>query len=117
MPHTITANNGTGTTTPAAIEGYNPSRESRNIIYDLLDGSIAVVYVAPRPRSGTLKMLYRNQADAFAAYNLHASPTAFTLSSTDLPAIGMSYVLDGALDIDVDAEMGLWWVSVGFQEV
>lgn len=117
MPHTITANNGAGSTVPTAIEGYNPSRESRNVVYDLLDGGIAVAYVPPRPRSGTLKMLYRSQTDAFTAYNLHAVPTAFTLSSTDLPAIGMTYVLDGALDIDVDAELGTWWVSVGYQEV
>lgn len=117
MPHTITANNGAGSTVPTAIEGYNPSRESRNVIYDLLDGSIAVAYIPPRPRSGTLRMLYKNQSDAFTAYTLHASPTAFTLSSTDVPAMGMTYVLDGNLDIESDAEHGAWWVLVGYQEV
>lgn len=117
MTHTISATNGAGTVTPSAIEGYNPSRVSRNKIHDLLDGSIGVSYVAPRPRSGTLRLLFPTQAEAFAAFNLHSVETSFQLTSTDVTGAGMVYVLDGSLDIDLDSEMGLWWVEVGFQEV
>lgn len=117
MAHTISATNGAGTVTPAAIEGYNPRRVSRNKIHDLLDGSIGVAYIAPRPRSGTLRMLFPTETDAFVAYNLHAIETSFQLASSDVSSIGMTYVLDGSLDIDLDSEQGLWWVEVGYQEV
>lgn len=116
MPHTISAANGAGTTSPVLIDGYNPRRESRNKIHDLLDGSIGVSFIAPRPRSGTLRLLYTTEADAAAALSLHAQETSFTLS-TDLPTVGMTYVLDGSLDVDLDAEQGHWWVEVGYQEV
>lgn len=116
MAHNISANNGAGSVSPVAIEGYAPSRESRNVIHDLLDGSLGVAYIAPRPRSGTLRMLFRDRTEAFFAYNLHAEETSFLLTS-DLTEIGMTYVLDGSIDMDLDAKTGLWWVSVGYQEV
>jgi hypothetical protein len=117
MAHTITATNGAGSTSPTAIEGYTPSRQSRNLIHDLLDGSIGVSLIAPRPRSGQLRLLYRVQADAFSALDLLAEESTFTLASTDVPAVGMSFVIDGSVDLDLDATVGNWWVLVGYQEV
>lgn len=117
MPHTISAANGSGSVTPRLIEGYNPRRESRNRIHDLLDGSIGVSYIAPRPRSGTLRLLFLTAASANTAYALHAQETSFALSSTDVPTMGMRYVLDGSLDLKLDAELGHWWVEVGYQEL
>lgn len=117
MPHTISASNNSGSVTPTVIEGYRTARQSRNKIHDLLDGSIGVSYIAPRPRSGTLRLLFLSAATATAAYNLHAQETSFTLTSTDVPSIGMRYVLDGSLDIELDARMGHWWVLVGYQEL
>lgn len=117
MTHTISATNGAGSTSPVAIGGYSPSRASRNKIHDLLDGSIGVSYVAPRPRSGTLRLFYTSKTAAFAAYNLHAAKTSFALTSTDVAEVGMTYALDGSVDMDLDAETGQWWVAVGFQEL
>jgi hypothetical protein len=116
-PHVIVATNGAGTVTPSVIEGYKPRRESRNKIHDLLDGSIGVAFIAPRPRAGTLRMMFRTEADAFAAYNLHAVETTFTLTSTAVVSASMAYVLDGSLDIELDRERAVWWVEVGYQEV
>jgi len=117
MPHTISAANGAGSVSPSIVEGYKARRESRNKIHDLLDGSIGVSYIAPRPRSGTLRLLFTTAATANAALTLHAQETSFTLTSTDVPSMGMRYVLDGSLDIDLNAELGHWWVEVGFQEL
>ncbi|MGN7968027.1 hypothetical protein [Microbacterium sp. 22296] len=117
MPHTISASNNAGSVTPTLIDGYKPSRQSRNKIHDLLDGSIGVSYIAPRPRSGTLRLLFLTAATANAAYALHAQETSFTLTSTDVPSMGMRYVLDGSLDIELNPQLGHWWVLVGYQEL
>lgn len=116
MAHTITATNGAGSASPTAIEGYNPRRESRNVFTDLLDGSLGVSYIAPRPRSGTLRLLFPTRVAAVAAFNLHSQRTSFTLAS-DVAEVGMTYGLDGTLDYQPDAALGGWWVLVGFQEL
>ena len=117
--HFITATNGAGSTQPLAVEGPSQaSRRSRNVIHDLLDGSIGVSYVAPRPRSGDMVSVYTDRAEAFAAFDLYAEETSFTYTNAALPELGMSFVLDGSLDIDQDDELpSVWYVRVGFQEV
>lgn len=116
MAHTITATNGAGSVMPVAIEGYSPTRESRNVIRDLLDGSLGVAYIKPRPRSGELRLLFDTRDGAVAAFDLHAEPTSFLLTS-GVTDIGMTYALDGALGWDQDAQSGQWFVVVGFQEL
>lgn len=116
--HIITATNGAGATQPLAVAGYDASRESRNVIHDLLDGSIGVSFVAPRPRSGDLVTVYTDRAEAFAAYALYSEETTFTYTTTETPEVGMTFVLDGSLDIDQDGDHSdVWYVRVGFQEV
>lgn len=118
--HTITASNGAGTTSPLAVAGYDASRRSRNVVHDLLDGSIGVSYIAPRPRSGDLVTVYTDRAEAFAAYALYAEETSFTYVSEDLGELSMSFVLDGTLNIEqetLDEEQTIWYVRVGYQEV
>lgn len=118
MTHTITATNGAGSTTPLAVAGYDAARESRNIVHDLLDGSIGVSFIAPRPRSGTLVTVYSDRAEAFAAYALYAQETTFTYVSSDLTELSMTFVLDGSLSIEQDDELtDVWYVNVSFQEV
>lgn len=107
-------------TKPLAVAGYEAARESRNVIHDLLDGSIGVSYIAPRPRSGDLVTVYTDRAAAFEAYNMYAEETAFTYSSDEIPELGMTFALDGQLTIEsenVDEELTVWYVRVGYQEV
>lgn len=118
--HTITASNGAGSTSPLAVAGYDASRRSRNVIHDLLDGSIGVSFIAPRPRSGDLVTVYTDRAEAFAAYALYAEESSFTYTSGDVTELGMTFVLDGSLDIEaeaIDETQTVWYVRVGFQEV
>jgi len=118
MTALITAETSLNTTTPALVLGYQTARTSRNIIHDLLSGEVGVALVAPRPRSGTLELLYPVEADAFTALNLHAEETVFTLTDTDRASVAMSYVVDGDITIELDDETrDHWVVSVGYQEV
>lgn len=117
MTHTITATNGAGAFEPLAVEGYSPSRMSRNVIHDLLDGSIGVSFISPRPRSGTLRLLFRTELEAFDAFDLFGEETTFEYASTEVTSVGMTFALDGSVDMDLDARTGNWWVVVGFQEV
>ena len=116
--HLITATNGAGVTEPLAVAGYRTARASRNIIHDLLDGSIGVSFIPPRPRADTLVTVYTDRAAAFAAYALYAEPTTFIYQSADLPNLDMTFVLDSRLEIEQDnAQVGVWYVHVGYQEV
>lgn len=117
MPHTITATNGAGSTAPTSVEDYSSSLSSRTVIQDLLDGSLGIAYIAPRPRSGSLRLVYLDRAQAFAALTLHRQPTSFTLVTTPTTEVSMTYAVDGSLDISQDAGVGVWYVTVGFQEV
>ncbi len=118
MSTTITATSTGGTTTPLLVNGYEAARQSRNIIHDLLSDGIAVTLINPRPRSGTLRLLYDDEAAAFAALNLHAEETTFAIVSDERAGVGMIYVLDGDVSIALDEEtQTAWIVSVGFQEV
>ncbi|WP_322412071.1 hypothetical protein [Microbacterium invictum] len=117
MAHTITANNGGGMTEPLNVIDYSAELASRNVTYDLLDGSLGTVYVPPRPRSGTLRLVYQNRAAAHAAVALHKQPASFTYISSELAEVSMTYALEGSVRLIQDATVGLWYVEVGFQEV
>lgn len=118
MTHTITATNGAGSTSPLAVEKYAADRSSRNVIHDLLDGSLGVSFVAPRLRSGVLSLVYETRAEAWAGFNLHTQLTSFQYLSSEVAEIGMKYVLDGrGVTMTQHEGTGLWLVAVEFQEV
>jgi hypothetical protein len=100
------------------LSPYSTAWRSRNIVHDLIGGGIAVSLIAPRPRGGTLDLLYPDEETAYAAVTLHLEETAFTLSETDRPHVSMTYVLDGEVTIRLDEDtLEMFVVSVGFQEV
>lgn len=119
MASLITVNDGTTSSiSPALVLGYQTARESQNIVHDLIGGGIAVTLVRPRPRSGRLELFFLTEADGFAALTKHGLETTFTLSDTDRPAVAMTYVTEGAIDLALDDEGRTRWVlTVGYQEV
>lgn len=118
MTSTITAGNGAGASSPTLILGYETSRANRNRIVDLVGGGIAAVLVAPRPRSGELELFYETEADAWASFALHGEETTFELVDTEIPAIGMTYVVNGDIGLALDEETRRRWVvTVRYQEV
>lgn len=118
MTSLITPNDGTTVNvSPTLVLGYQTARESQNVVHDIIGGGIAVTLIRPRPRSGTLELFFTDEAAAFAALELHARETSFTLSDTDRPRIGMTYVVDGATNMRLTEDRKRWEVSVDFQEV
>jgi hypothetical protein len=119
MTATIAATDGSGTTTPMMVlSPWETRRTSRNTVHNLTGGGIAVSLVAPQPRSGTMSLLYPDEASAFACLELHAHETAFTLTETDRPHVSMTYVLDGDASVELDpATRELFTVTISYQEV
>lgn len=119
MASLITVNDGTSTTTsPVLVLGYQTSRESQNVVHDLIGGGIAVTLVRPRPRAGTLELFYVTEAAAHAAAELHAGETSFTFTDTERTTVAMTYVVDGSVGVELDDESREYWtVSVDYQEV
>jgi hypothetical protein len=120
MSATITAGDGSGTSSPLTVlSPWETRRTSRNVVHDLIGGGVAVALVAPRPRSGTMALLYPDEASAFACLELHTHETTFELVETDRPAVSMTYVLDGdGASVGLDPEtLELFIVSVTYQEV
>lgn len=117
MSTTITATTSGAATSPVAIDGYQTDRRSQNIIHDLISGGIAVTLIAPRPRSGTLYLVYDNEADAAAALAMHEAEDTFTLERDDLSSVNMTYVIDGVISLAINATRSGWVLSVGYQEV
>jgi hypothetical protein len=118
MTATITARNGAGTTSPHFVTvPYETQWESRNVVHDLIGGDIAVSIVPPRPRSGALELLYLSEGEAFACAALHREPTAFVLTETDRPLIGMTYILTDSARVTLGTDVHAWIVTIGYQEV
>lgn len=116
MSATISATNGAGSTSPAAVrQPYDTSWAGRNVIHNLVGGGIAVALVRPRPRAGRLDLVYNTEDDAFAGATLHTEETSFTLADPDAPHIGMTYVIDGSVTVTLDQD--IWRVSIGYQEI
>lgn len=118
MSTTISSNATEDEFSPDVVDGYQATRESQNIVHDLISGGIAVTLIQPRPRSGTLRLIFGVEADAWGCYTMHSAETTFELSRDGLDRINMTYVLaPGNLDIELDATRKAWIVSVPFQEV
>lgn len=119
MATLITANDGTAdTTAPDALRGYKATRESQNVIHDIIGGGIAVTLVRPRPRSGDLVFVYELEADAAAALALLSRETTFSLTNTDRASVAMDFVTKGVLSIDLDeGTLAFWAVTFGYQEI
>ena len=119
MSATISATNGAGSTTPLTIlSPWETSYRARNVIHDLIGGGIAVSLVAPRPRNGSMVLLYDNEAAAFAAAQLHLQETTFVLTETDPASVSMTYVVDGDIRVSLDEQSVIaWLVTIGYQEV
>jgi len=119
MSTTITAISTSASVTPLLVLGYETTRTSRNIVYDLLDGGIGIVLGSPRPRSGTLELLFDDETSAFAALTLHEQETTFSLADEDRPSVDMTYVLgEGDLSLTLDSDTRTAWVlAVPYQEV
>lgn len=108
-----------GTIVPELVTNYRSSRESNNIIHDVLESGAP--YISYRPtglRTGTIELLFVTHAEALECEALHALPGRFTLTSTERPGINMAFVPSGEIAVSLDDETrDRWLVTVDFHEV
>lgn len=118
MASYITARNGAGSTAPVVIDGYETARESRNVIHDLIGGGIAVSLILPRPRSGELILRYTDEVQAWGALSVLSHESAYALTDSDRPGVGMTFVVDGDVQLSLDDDTrDTWTVTVPYQEI
>lgn len=117
MSDTITADDGSGATTPDEMLGFDITVDSANVVHDLIDGTRALTLVGDRPRSGAFTALYRAEADAHAARLLLGGKTTFSLVS-DVAEYTMTFGRAGQMTpVQHDTVRSAWVFTVGFQEL
>lgn len=114
-----TFTDGTTILYPTVVDGWDASRRARNIIHDVLGRADPDVTLRPAGlRSGKLRLVFADEADAMQASNMHAQAATFQLVSTDRDHINMTYVATDEVRLTLDdATRDAWVVEVGYQEV
>ncbi len=111
---------GTTTVTPLLIDGYESTRNSRNVTHEILGSNVPAFSLRPaRLRSGRLTALLEDRAAAVALESLLAGAHLFTFTDTDT-TLSMTFGLDGDGDITtaLDRTTRLrWTVAWDFVEV
>lgn len=104
---------------PLVVLGYESARETGNILHTVLGrADVDVTFKAAGLRTGTLQLLFPTLTAALSAEAMHSSVGSITLTSSDLPGIGMKYVPAGSIALALDADTSTrWTVSVDFQEI
>lgn len=105
--------------TPELVLGYSHGRDSGNILHEIIGYSNTdVASLEPASlRRGTLTYLFSSKADAFAADTMHAAGLVITLADLDVTEAGMTYVLDGRLELEQDDDRVVWLLTVPYAEV
>lgn len=114
-----TISDGVDTVTPILIDGYEATRESRNVVHVIIGTPEPAVTLRPAgPRRGTLTALFATRADALAAEAILAADDVLTFADPDVPSLSMTFVVDGDVTVGLDDETrALWTVAFSFLEV
>ncbi|RDV44142.1 hypothetical protein DOE76_13945 [Leifsonia sp. ku-ls] len=101
---------------PDLVLDYTASSTSRNVFHQILGGGQDVTLLPSEPRTGTLAMWFREEADAYQMEAIHGLPLLFTLSDDEYFSIGMQYAVDGRVTRTRNDD-GTWSVAVDYREV
>lgn len=117
MSTIITSSAGTQSI-PLLVDGWEESAEGKNIINPITGGGVDVTLQEAGKRTGSFILVYTDETEALAAFEMHRQPEVFTLSDSDRPSVGLDYVLAGDLTRALDDESREFWlVTVNYQEV
>lgn len=118
------------TRTPAMVPAAITPSVMRTSSYDVTSASGNQVHEIPGradpevtlrvagTRAGTIAFTFTSKAAAFAAAARHREVGIFTLVDTDVPEMGMSYIVTGTVRLYLDAEtVAAWHLELGFREV
>lgn len=108
-----------GTVTPILILGWSDERAASNLIHDLIGVPAPDVSLHPaRTRSGEISLLLDDYATAVPAVEILSAPAVFTLEHSELPGASMTFVVAGAIGLELDQETLIRVVlRVPFREV
>lgn len=110
----ITAEDGRSTA-PILVTEYTASRRGRSVVHDTLDDQVAVVLNPARPRSGSMRLLYKSEGDAHDSLALHSSAQLFWLTVSGRHRLAMRYAVVG--DVALEWVAGHWLVTIPWQEM
>lgn len=113
----ITITNGTTTTTPTLVLGFEATNASLNVIHQPIGRSNPDITLrATALRSGTLQLFYSSYTDANTARTMLAGMTTFTFTSTS-PSISFTFAAAGNVTLASNDETDdTWLVTVDYQE-
>lgn len=114
-----TLTKGATTITPTIVDGYSTTQSARTILHDIIGRSNPdVSFAADSLRSGSLRCMFVLEADADAARDALAQPGVWTLADAARSSIGMLFVRQGDMTVELDDETReLWVLTLGYQEV
>lgn len=117
MTHTITV--GTTVINPIAVEGYEVTRASQNVVHPIPGKPDPDVSLRPAAlRSGTITVLFEDEEDAWIAHQALSLGEVCTFETTTRIGLDMSFVTVDNIDISLDpTTAAAWRVTFGFQEV
>ncbi|MET4053584.1 hypothetical protein ABID81_002962 [Frigoribacterium sp. PvP054] len=106
-------------TRPLLSAGYQSSRQSRTVVHEVLGRSYPDITQFPMSlRSGTLTLVYDNEADALESERMHVGGYVMTYADSDLQSATMTYIVNGALTRELEPQTrAVWLVTVAYQEV
>jgi hypothetical protein len=113
-----TISDGLETLTATLMTGYAVKRATRNVIHRVLGANAPAVSLREGAlRSGTIPLLFESEAIARAAVAMLASDAELTLTDTDRTAIGMTFVVSGDVELELEDETrNAWLVRFDFEE-
>lgn len=107
-----------GTITPAALEEWEASAETRSIVHTILGRPDPDITSRPTGlRRGKLTLTFASGADAYAARKVLAVPQVLTLANPAVAQISMTFIVAGGDLGDVLKRAGHWTLTVPFQEI
>lgn len=112
---TTTITYGTTSTSPYMLLGYRTTVQKPIRLHAIIGrGDPDVTLSETGTRSGTLSCFYAEEGEALAALDVLRQVGTFTLTDTDLPDIGMTFV---ASSLSLRYDQKHWVLDVTYTEV
>lgn len=109
---------GTRSVIPELVDGYTHSRDGRHVFNTVPNTARSVAVVFPASlRNGTMTAVFGSYAEAAELDAMLAGTSPLTFADSDVPAIGMVFLLNGRCSVGQSAARGAWTVTFDFQEV
>jgi hypothetical protein len=105
---------------PILATGYESRRPARNIVHEIFDTTSVDVTLRPAGlRTGTLELLFADEASSKAAEDAIAAAGVMTFGDTDVTTVDMSFIVPAGGDITrtLHDSRTAWLVTFGYHEV